>query len=127
MSVTVIQTEQAPAAIGPYSQGIRAGGWLYVSGQIGLNPASGELVGNDFAGQAQQVLDNLSRVVEAAGLALTDVVAVDVFITDMARFAAFNQIYERHFSPHRPARAVVEVSALPRGALVEVKCVAYRP
>ena len=125
MTSTVIQTEKAPAAIGPYAQGICAGGWLYVSGQIGINPASGELVSADFAQQAQQVLDNLSRVVEAASLGLEDVVAVDVFITDMSRFAVFNQIYERHFGSHRPARAVVEVSGLPRGALLEVKCVAY--
>lgn len=126
MALKVIQTQEAPAAIGPYSQAVQAGGWLFVSGQIGLNPATGELVGDGFSEQAKQVLDNLTGILRSAGYTVADVVAVDVFLTDMGQFAAFNAIYETVFSTHKPARAVVEVSALPRGAKVEIKCVACR-
>ncbi len=126
MSAKVIQTDRAPAAIGPYSQGIVAGGWLFVSGQLGLKPATGEMVGEGFSEQARQALENLRSIVEAAGFALTDVVAVDVFITDMAQFSVFNSIYAEVFLEHKPARAVVEVKGLPRGAHVEVKCTAFR-
>lgn len=126
MSAKVIQTDRAPAAIGPYSQGIVAGGWLFVSGQLGLKPATGEMVGEGFGDQARQALENLRNIVEAAGFALTDVVAVDVFIMDMAQFSIFNSIYSEVFSEHKPARAVVEVKGLPRGAHVEVKCTAFR-
>lgn len=126
MSAKVVQTDRAPAAIGPYSQGIVAGGWLFVSGQLGLKPATGEMVGEGFGDQARQALENLRSIVEGAGFALTDVVAVDVFITDMAQFSVFNNIYAEVFSEHKPARAVVEVKGLPRGAHVEVKCTAFR-
>ena len=125
MSCQVIQTERAPAAIGPYSQAIKVGDWLFVSGQIGLDPEKGDLVSDDLTGQAKQALDNLSQIVAAAGCRLSDVVAVDVYLTDMGQFAAFNEIYQQVFSTHRPARAVVEVSALPKGALVEIKCIAH--
>ncbi|MGA7874022.1 MAG: RidA family protein [Desulfoferrobacter sp.] len=125
MSCQVIQTERAPAAIGPYSQAIKVGDWLFVSGQIGLDPQKADLVSDDLTGQARQALDNLSQIVAAAGCRLSDVVAVDVYLTDMGQFAAFNEIYQQVFSTHRPARAVVEVSALPKGALVEIKCIAH--
>jgi len=125
MSCQVIQTERAPAAIGPYSQAIKVGDWLFVSGQIGLDPQKGDLVSDDLTGQARQALDNLSQIVAAAGCRLSDVVAVDVYLTDIGQFAAFNEIYQQVFSTHRPARAVVEVSALPKGALVEIKCIAH--
>jgi 2-iminobutanoate/2-iminopropanoate deaminase len=120
-----VQTDQAPAAIGPYVQAIVAGPLRFVSGQLGLIPQTGELAGSDLASQARQALQNLKQIVVAAGCALDEVAAVDVFLTDMGKFAEFNQIYEEFFTGHRPARAVVEVSALPKGALVEVKCVAY--
>ena len=123
MAHKVIQTDKAPAAIGPYSQGIAAGPWRFVSGQLGMDPDSGELVGPDIAAQSRQALENLRQIVMAGGGGLTDVVAVDVFLTDMGTFAEFNEIYQEFFSEHRPARAVVEVSALPRGACVEVKCI----
>jgi 2-iminobutanoate/2-iminopropanoate deaminase len=97
-----------------------------VSGQIGLNPAGGELVGDDFSEQARQALANLTSILFAAGYGIADVVSVDVFLTDMGRFSAFNAVYETVFSEHKPARAAVEVSALPRGAKVEIKCVACR-
>jgi 2-iminobutanoate/2-iminopropanoate deaminase len=126
MSLKVIHTQGAPAAIGPYSQAVQAGRWLFVSGQIGLNPAGGELVGDDFNEQARQALANLTSILYAAGFEIADVVSVDVFLTDMGRFSAFNAVYETVFSEHKPARAAVEVSALPRGAKVEIKCVACR-
>lgn len=124
MALTMIQTDRAPAAIGPYSQAVRAGGWLFVSGQIGLVPETGLLAGEGFLEQAAQSLQNLRAILEGAGLGLDDVASVDVFLVDMAQFAAFNKIYETFFGSHKPARAVVEVSGLPRGALIEIKCVA---
>ena len=123
MELKSVQTDKAPAAIGPYSQAIDTGSLLFVSGQLGMNPQSGELVSSEFAPQANQALENLKQIVLAGGSDLTRVVAVDVFVTDMAKFAEFNEIYQQFFSQHRPARAVVEVSALPKGALVEIKCV----
>ena len=125
MECTVIQTDQAPSAIGPYSQGIAVGSWLFVSGQLGMHPQTGELVSPDFAPQARRALENLRQIVLAAGCNLNCVTAVDVFVTDMGDFSEFNEIYSEYFSEHRPARAVVEVSALPKGAKVEIKCVAY--
>ena len=126
MTCNVIQTDRAPKAIGPYSQGIFAAPWLFVSGQLGIQPETGELTGSDFASQARQALENLLQIVKAAGYDSTDVVAVDVFLTDMKHFAAFNDIYTEYFSVHRPARAVVEVCRLPKDAVVEIKCVACR-
>ena len=123
MGLEIISTQKAPAAIGPYSQGISAGSWHFVSGQLGLDPETGELVSEDLAGQAHQALKNLQQVVEAGGCTLNDVVAVDVFLTDMGEFAVFNGIYQEYFSTHKPARAVVEVRALPKGACVEIKCI----
>lgn len=119
-----IHTPKAPAAIGPYSQAIRANGFLFVSGQIPLDPTRGELVEGDFSRQARQSLENVKQILDAAGCGLENVVAVDVFITDISRFAEFNQVYGTFFSNHKPARAVVEVKALPKGATVEVKCMA---
>jgi 2-iminobutanoate/2-iminopropanoate deaminase len=124
MSVESIRTDKAPAAIGPYSQAIRASGFLFVSGQIPLDPRSGEIVGGGFVEQARQSLENLKQIVLASGARLEKVVAVDVFVTDINEFGAFNKVYEEFFSAHKPARAVVEVKGLPRGAMVEVKCVA---
>ena len=125
MELAVIQTENAPAAIGPYSQGIAAGPWRFVSGQLGMNPETGELVSDELVAQARQALKNLQQIVEAGGSSLNQVVAVDVFLTDMAKFSEFNDVYQEFFSEHRPARAVVEVSALPKGGCVEAKCIVY--
>ena len=124
MKCKVVQTDRAPAAIGPYSQGIAAAPWLFVSGQLGIQPETGELVSSDFAPQARQALENLRQIVLAAGSDLNQVTAVDVFVTNIEDFAEFNKIYTEYFSEHRPARAVVEVSALPKGACVEIKCIA---
>ena len=128
MTCKVIQTDQAPAAIGPYSQGISAASWVFVSGQLGIQPETGELISPDFVPQARQALENLLQIVLAAGCRLNQVVAVDVFVTDLNYFAAFNDIYAEYFSEHRPARAVVEVNRLPRDACIEIKCIAcYNP
>ncbi|MEJ2660849.1 MAG: RidA family protein [Desulfobacteraceae bacterium] len=121
-----IHTEEAPAAIGPYSQAIAAGDCVFVSGQIGLDPASGELKSADLDAQARQALSNLAAILKAAGCGLNQVAAVDVFLRDMNDFAAFNGIYEAFFGSHRPARAVVAVKALPKNAAVEIKCIAMR-
>ena len=125
MTLTTVKTDKAPAAIGPYSQGISAGPWRFVSGQLGMNPQTGELVADDLASQARQALQNLKQIVIAGGCTLEQVTAVDVYLTDMNKFVEFNKIYEEFFTEHRPARAVVEVSALPKGAVVEIKCLAY--
>jgi 2-iminobutanoate/2-iminopropanoate deaminase len=125
MTVQVINTDKAPAAIGPYSQGISAGPFTFISGQLGMDPQTGELVSDALAPQTRQVLTNLKKIVEASGAGLEQVVAVDAFLTDMAAFGEFNEIYQEFFSNHRPARAVVEVSGLPKGACVEVKCIVY--
>ncbi|MBW2228076.1 MAG: RidA family protein [Deltaproteobacteria bacterium] len=118
MTCKVIRTDRAPAAIGPYSQGIAVAPWL----------ETGELISPDFVPQARQALENLRQVVLAAGYDLDHVVAVDVFVVDLNNFADFNEIYTEYFSTHRPARAVVEVSALPKGACIEIKCIAcYKP
>ena len=128
MTCKVIQTDQAPAAIGPYSQGITAAPFLFVSGQLGIQPETGELVGSNFKVQAKQALENLLQIVLAAGYNLNQIVAVDVFVTDLTNFANFSDIYAEYFSEHRPARAVVEVSGLPKGAAIEIKCIAcYNP
>lgn len=125
MKCNVVRTNQAPAAIGPYSQGIAAAPWLFVSGQLGIQPETGELISSDFIPQARQALKNIRQIVMAAGSDLKHVMAVDVFLTDMAKFVEFNEIYAEFYSDHQPARAVVEVSALPKDAKVEIKCIAY--
>lgn len=127
MTCKVIHTDRAPSAIGPYSQGMAAGPWLFVSGQLGILPDTGKLVSSEFVPQARQAIENLSQIVLAAGYDLNHIVAVDVFVTDLNNFAAFNEIYAEYFSTHRPARAVVEVSRLPRDACIELKCMAYNP
>jgi 2-iminobutanoate/2-iminopropanoate deaminase len=126
MSHQVIQTTEAPAAIGPYSQGIVAGPWLFVSGQLGMLPATGELISSQFADQARQALENLKQIILSAGFDLTMVTSVDVFVTDLAHFVEFNRIYGEFFDKHYPARAVIEVSALPKKGCVEIKCAARR-
>ncbi len=126
MPFQYVQTEKAPAAIGPYSQAVQAGPWLFVSGQIPLVPETGHMVGEDFEAQARQVLQNIQAVLSAAGYGLGDVAAVDVFLTDLGMFQTFNALYEKAFGAHKPARAVVQVSALPRGAQIEIKCIAVK-
>ena len=120
----VISTENAPGAIGPYSQAIRAGNLLFCSGQIPIDPSTGEFVSEDVAEQAEQVLKNLTAVLNAAGCGLESVVKTTVFLKDMADFAAMNEVYAKHFSDTKPARATVAAAGLPKDARVEIECVA---
>jgi len=120
----IISTEKAPGAIGPYSQAIKAGGMVYCSGQIPLDPATGEFVSSDIAGQTEQVLKNLSAVLEAAGSGLNNVVKTTVFLADMSDFAEMNEVYARYFSENKPARATVQAARLPRDSRVEIECIA---
>lgn len=124
MSKQIIATGQAPAAIGPYSQAVKANGVAYVSGQIPLDPASGEIVEGGIEAQTTRVLDSLKAVLEAAGSSLAKVLKVTIFLTDLGSFATVNEIYGRYFENEPPARACVEVSALPRGVLVEMDAIA---
>lgn len=119
-----VHTDHAPKAIGPYSQAIVTDGWVYCSGQIPLDPATGAQVEGDVAAQTEQVLTNLRHVLEAAGASLSSVVKTTVFLADMGDFAAMNEVYARHFGDHRPARAAVQAAALPKGVDVEIECVA---
>ena len=114
----------APKAIGPYSQAIRAGSTLYLSGQIPLDPATGNLVQGDFAAQVRRVLDNLKAVLTEAGSDLGHVVKATVYLTDLANFQTLNTIYAEYFGDHKPARSTVGVAALPRGAAVEIDAIA---
>ncbi|MBM4164881.1 MAG: reactive intermediate/imine deaminase [Lentisphaerae bacterium] len=118
-----IATREAPEAVGPYAQAIRADGWVFCSGQLGLDPAGGPLAADTVA-QARQALANLRSVLDAAGSGLDAVVKTTVFLTDLADFAAVNAVYAEAFGAHRPARACVQVAALPKGAKVEIEAVA---
>jgi len=121
-----VHSDRAPAAVGPYSQAVQVGDQLFCSGQIALEPASGELVPGGFAAQAARVLDNLEAVVDAAGMSFADVVKVTIYLTDLENFGELNRLYAGKFSEPYPARATVGVSALPKGALVEMDLVAVR-
>lgn len=119
-----VQTDDAPQAIGPYSQAVVSDGWVFCSGQIALDPETMELVGGDVAHQTERVLTNLRAVLGAAGSSMNAVVKTTVFLKDMNDFAAMNEVYARHFGDHRPARAAVEAAALPKFVDVEIECVA---
>lgn len=125
MKKITIASAEAPAAIGPYSQAIRAGGFIFISGQIPLDPGSGALVPGGVREQTQRVIDNLSAVLKAGGLSMADVVKTTVFMTDLGRFAEMNAVYATAFPDCAPARATVEVRALPKGAQVEIEAVAW--
>lgn len=122
----IISTENAPAAIGAYSQAVMAGGVLYTSGQLGLVPATGSLAGDDIKSQSEQALLNLKAIVLAAGFTMDDVVKTTVFLSDIAQFSEFNDIYSSFFSQNPPARSCVAVKALPKNAIVEIELVASK-
>ena len=122
-----IQTTKAPAAIGPYSQAVEANGFVFASGQLGINPATGEFVEGDVQAQTRQALTNARVIMNEAGLDLNNVIKTTVFLSDMANFAAMNEIYAEFFSEPYPARSAVAVKTLPKNALVEVECIAVRP
>ncbi len=120
----IISTDNAPGAIGPYSQAIKAGNMVFVSGQIPIDPATGEFVAGDIPEQTSQVLTNLSAILDAAGCSLNDVVKTTVFLADMNDFSAMNAVYSEFFIDNKPARATVEAARLPRDARVEIECIA---
>lgn len=126
MEKKVLHTEKAPAAIGPYSQAIEVNGFVFASGQIPINPATGEMVQDDVKEQTRQALTNASEVMKAAGIDLSHVVKTTVFLADMNDFAAMNEVYATFFSAPFPARSAVAVKTLPKGALVEVECIAVK-
>lgn len=119
-----ISTDQAPVAVGPYSQAINSNNLIFVSGQIPLDPESGELVAGDIAEQTTRVLKNIKAVVEAAGSSMNHVVKTEIYLTDISTFQEVNRIYATFFTATRPARQTMEVSALPLGAMVEISCIA---
>lgn len=120
----VISTKEAPQAIGPYSQAIKANGFVFVSGQVAIDPATQQLTGGDIAAQTDRVLNNLSAIVKAAGSSLEKVVRTTVFLKNMSEFAAMNEVYARYFAAAPPARSTVEVSRLPKDVLVEIDVIA---
>lgn len=126
MEKKVLHTDKAPAAIGPYSQAIEVNGFVFASGQIPINPATGEVVEGGIQEQTRQALTNASEVMKAAGLNLSHVVKTTVFMADMNDFAAMNEVYATFFSAPFPARSAVAVKTLPKGVLVEVECIAVK-
>lgn len=121
-----IQTNNAPAAIGPYSQAVLANDTIYVSGQIPFVPSTMTLVGNDIASQTKQSLENIKGIIEAAGFKVTDIVKCGVFLKDMNMFAEMNAVYQEFFIDHKPARAAVEVARLPKDVLIEIDAICVR-
>jgi 2-iminobutanoate/2-iminopropanoate deaminase len=121
-----VSTRKAPEAIGPYSQAVVAGDLVFTAGQIALDPASMEMVGDDVAAQTDRVLQNLGAVLAEAGCSFSDVVKTTVYLADMADFPVMNEVYARHFGEHRPARAAMQAAALPKGGLVEIDAIAVR-
>lgn len=122
-----VKTEHAPSAIGPYSQGIIANGFLYSAGQIALDPATGQMVEAEIVAQTERVMDNLQSILEAAGAAWGDVVKTTVYLHDLTDFPTVNEIYGKRIGDARPARSTVQVAGLPRGALVEIDLIALLP
>jgi 2-iminobutanoate/2-iminopropanoate deaminase len=124
MAKEVICTDKAPKAIGPYSQAVKAGNLVFFSGQIPLDPSTGELIAKRITEQTERVMDNIAAILEAAGLGFEDVVKSTIFLIDLADFSVVNEIYEKRFPAHQPARSTLEVKGLPRGARVEIEVIA---
>ena len=124
---TVISTAEAPTAVGPYSQAIAAGGLVFCSGQIPLEPSSGVLIEGDISSQTKRVLENLAAVLRAYGLTMEQVVKTTVFMTDLANFGEMNTVYAQYFPSDPPARSTIQVAALPKGANVEIEAIAFKP
>ena len=123
MTLEFVHTDNAPAAIGPYSQAVKVGNLMFCSGQIPLDPKTMEMVGDNATDQTEQVMKNIASLLEAAGASLSQVARTTIFLHSMADFAAVNVVYGRHFGDHRPARACVAVKELPKGSLVEIDCI----
>ena len=124
MKLEILHSDRAPAAIGPYSQAVKCGSMLFCSGQIPLDPATGEMVSGDVTVQAERVMNNIAAVLTTAGIGFDDVVKTTIFLVDMADFAAVNVVYGNRFPSHKPARSTVAVKSLPRGALLEIEVIA---
>lgn len=120
----IIQTADAPDPIGPYSQAVKAGGFLFISGQVGIHPPTGELVNSDIVAETKQVMDNINAILHQAGLSFNEVVKCSIFVKDMNNFAAINEAYAGFFGDNPPARETVEVSRLPKDVNVEISCIA---
>lgn len=127
MERAIIQTDKAPAAVGPYSQAVRVGHFVFTAGQVAIDPAVGQIVGQDVVAQTEQVMHNLQEVLREAGSDLNQVVKTTVFLQDMGDFKAMNEVYGRHFGDQPPARSTVQVAQLPLGALVEIEAIALIP
>ena len=123
----IIQTEQAPATIGPYSQAIRIGDFLYTSGQIALDPESGIFLSGEIEEETEQTLKNISAILQAGGVNFENVIKTTVYLSDLNDFTRMNQVYEKYFSKNKPARACVQVAALPKGAKIEIDAIASCP
>jgi 2-iminobutanoate/2-iminopropanoate deaminase len=123
----IISTNEAPGAIGPYSQAVRYGSFLFCSGQIPLDPKSGQIISGDIAAQTRRVLDNIAAVLRAEGLIFDNVVKTTIFLTDLGDFQTVNEVYSSYFKQSPPARSTVQVSALPRGAKIEIDAIASAP
>ena len=123
---TIISTDQAPGAVGPYSQAVEANGMLFVSGQIPLNPDTGTIVGDDIASQTEQVLENMGAILEEAGYSYLDVVKCTCLLNDMGNFKDMNEVYARYFTRDQPARAAFGVVSLPMGVLIEIEAIAAK-
>ena len=124
MEKRIVRCAEAPAAIGPYSQAVAAGGFLYLSGMLAIDPATGALVGEDAPAQAKQILKNIAALLKSEGLSAENVVKTTVFLTDLSAFGAVNAVYGETFAENPPARSCVEVGRLPKDALVEIECIA---
>jgi len=124
MALEILSTEKAPAAVGPYSQGVKGGNTIYVSGQLPINPATGELVTGDIQKATRQSLDNVKAILESVGATLENVVKVSVFVADINDFGKINEVYAEYFSNHKPARSLVQVAALPKGGDIEIEAIA---
>lgn len=126
MNFKPVYTNKAPKPVGPYSQALKVGPWLFCSGQISLDPLSGQIVGQDIKTQTEQVFRNITAVLEAENLEFRNIVKVMVFLTDIKEFSEFNRVYESYFSEHKPVRSLVEVSSLPKFVKVEVEVTAFK-
>lgn len=124
MAGEIVQTDNAPGAIGPYSQAMKVGNLIYTAGQIPLDPATGQLVEGDVTAQSERVMENVAAILEAAGTSMSNIVKTTCFLTDLGNFAAFNDVYAKHMGDNRPARTTIQVAGLPAGAQVEVEVVA---
>ncbi|AEH51400.1 RidA family protein [Pseudothermotoga thermarum] len=122
----IVSTDQAPKAIGPYSQAVEVNGFVFVSGQIPIDPATGQLVDGDIKKQTERIFENIKAILKAAGCDLSNVVKATVFATDINDFSQINEVYSKYFDQHKPARSFVQVSALPKGAKVEIEVIAFK-